>query len=334
MEEKKPKAALLLLEAVQSDIYSDASIQRIRKHVDLLPASMDKDNWREHRDTLAEVELIFSGWGMAKMDASFLEAAPRLRHVFYGSGSVRSFYGSEALERGVGISSAWRANAVPVAEFSHAAIILSLKRLWRIQRIVRQTRTWKKPIPVPGAFRSVVGLTSLGAIGRMVAQHLATHALSVLAYDPFISPAEASEWGVTLVDLPTLFRESDVVSIHTPDLPETRGLVNRELLSSMKEGATLINTARGRVIDEDALIDVLRTREDLEAILDVTADEPDNADSPLWDLPNAQLSPHIAGSMDKECRRMGEYMVEELERYMKGEPLQHLVTEELLETMA
>jgi phosphoglycerate dehydrogenase-like enzyme len=187
---------------------------------------------------------------------------------------------------------------------------------------------------VPGAFHTTVGLLSLGAIGRMVAQRLKNHDVRVVAHDPYVDPEQAAELGVELVSLERLFVDSDVVSIHAPNLPATRGMVSGELIRSMKPDASLINTARGQVIDEPALIEALRERDDLDAILDVAANEPDNADSPLWDLPNVILTPHIARSMDKECRRMGEYMVEEWERYRTGQALEHEVTEALLKTMA
>jgi phosphoglycerate dehydrogenase-like enzyme len=247
---------------------------------------------------------------------------------------VRGFYTEAARQRGITLSSAWRANGVPVAEYAEATIILALKKFWRLNRMIRVSRKWERPIRLPGAFRTTVGLLSLGAIGRMVAERLHHHDLEVIAHDPYVSEAQAAEMGVRWVSLEDLFSQSDVISIHTPNLPATQGLVSGPLLHSLKPGASLINTARGQVIDEDALVEVLRLREDLDAILDVTATEPDNGDSPLWDLPNVVLTPHIAGSVDYECRRMGEYMAEEWERYRTGRPLEHEVTEDLLQTMA
>lgn len=330
----KPTAIFILWEQVFNNIYSLKSLRRIKEDLNVLPRRLDMRDWCDHKECLADVEYIFSGWGMAVMDEAFLNATPKLKHVFYGAGGVRGFYTDMARARGVTLSSAWRANAVPVAEFSHATIILALKKFWRIHRSVQANRKWDKGIEVPGAFHTTVGLLSLGAIGRLVARHLQNNDLKVIAYDPYASAEQAAELNVELVSLERLFQESDVVSIHAPNLPATVGMVSGSLLRSMKQGASLINTARGQVIDEPAMVEVLHEREDLDVILDVTATEPDNTDSPLWDLPNVVLTPHIAGSMDKECRRMGEYMVEEWERYRNGQPLQHEVTELLLRTMA
>ena len=123
-----------------------------------------------------------------------------------------------------------------------------------------------------------------------------------------------------MVSLDQIFSDSDVVSLHTPWLPETVGLVRGEHLLSMKPGATLINTARGAVINEDEMIAALQERQDLTAMLDVTYPEPPTPGSPLYTMPNVFLTPHIAGSTDLERSRMGRYMVDELRRYCNGEP--------------
>jgi phosphoglycerate dehydrogenase-like enzyme len=154
---------------------------------------------------------------------------------------------------------------------------------------------------------------------------LRSHEVNVLAYDPYLTPQTAEDLGVTPCELPGLFARSEVVSVHTPWLPETEKLIGAGLLGSMKRGATLINTSRGAVIDEDALCGVLRERSDLTAVLDVTHPEPPSADSPLRYLPNVVLTPHVAGSVGPEVERMGWWMVEEARRYLLGHPLQHQV---------
>ena len=187
---------------------------------------------------------------------------------------------------------------------------------------------------MPGVYESTVGLVSLGQIGSRVARMLQQLDIDVLAYDPFCDADKAASLGVTLCDLPHLFAESDVVSLHIPWLKETEGMITRELMASMKPGATLINTARGKVLDEPGLIEVLEDRPDLFAVLDVTYPEPPKPDSPLYTLDNVMLSPHIAGSTGKEVRRMGRYMIDEFDRYMNNEPLRYEVTPKVLETMA
>lgn len=332
---KRLKGIYLLWWRAYDWIYSAELRKRIAMDVEMIDAPLiESENWRQHREHLKQAEVIFSGWGMAKIDEEFLAAAPNLKLVLYGAGSVRGFYTPEMVARGVRLCSAWQANAVPVAEFTYANIIFALKRVFPVVDIMRKSRVWEKPFALPGAFGTTVGLVSLGAIGRMVARYLSAHDVKVVAYDPFADPVYAKELGVDLVDLKTVFAKSDVVSIHAPLLDSTRGMIGGDLLASMREGASLINTARGQLIREDELAAVFAKRSDLSAYLDVVAEEPLAKDSPLWDLPNVYLTPHIAGSMDNECQRMGWYMFDELHRYLRGETLKYEVTPEIYERMA
>ena len=331
----RPHSIFLLGKESLPKIYSPESISRIRELTHVSSRVLHYETWENYKDLLRDVEIIFSGWGMPPMGPQFLDACPKLRHVFYGSGSVRSFYTQDAQERGIRVSSSWRANAIPTADYSHALIILALKKFYRVLRLTQATRAWELPQEAAGTFGSTVGLVSLGTVGRLVAEHLRDkNSLRVLAYDPFVTDADASALGVEKVDLETLFSTSDVISLHAPGIPETEGLVSRKQLEIMKLNATLINTARGRLIDEMAFAEVFKARTDLDAFIDVTRNEPNNQDSPLWELPNVCITPHIAGSLNSECQRMGEFMVEELERYLTSKPLLHEVTPDLLVKMA
>jgi phosphoglycerate dehydrogenase-like enzyme len=221
-----------------------------------------------------------------------------------------------------------------VAEYSYASILLGLTGFWLSQRLARAGKFSHQHSPVAGAFHSNVGLVSLGAIGRLVAGHLSKNDINILAYDPFATPAAAASIGVTLVSLEELFAQCHVVSIHAPWLPETEKMINGPLLRSMPEGATLINTSRGAVIDEEDLCEILANRSDITAILDVTHPEPPLPDSPLRTLENVVLTPHIAGSIGGEIARMGYWMKDELDLYLAHKPLQHGVTQDMLARMA
>src|SRR5699024_11804912 len=122
-------------------------------------------------------------------------------------------------------------------------------------------------------------------------------------------------------DLEDIFKNADVVSLHAPLLQETKGMITASHFQSMKENASFINTARGEIVREVEMLDVLKEREDLTAILDVVYPEPPAADSLLYTLPNVILTPHIAGSEGKECARLGTYMLDEFRRYLQGEDL-------------
>jgi len=286
-----------------------------------LPA-LTKETWRKYRNELAEVDVIYGGWGSPVLDHAFLDALPALKIVFHGAGTVKPYVTEEFWERGIRITSAARANAIPVAEFTLSQIIFSLKHGWQAVAATRKARRFvRNDELVPSAYESVVGLISLGHTGRLVAERLADLDVEILAFDPYISEHDAAALGVKTCSLLELFARSDVISCHTPLLPETKHLLGAEHFSAMKSGATFINTARGSVVNEPAMISVLARRADIFAVLDVTDPEPPEENSPLFTLPNVVVTPHIAGSIGSECRRMGKMMLEETIRYLSGAPL-------------
>lgn len=286
---------------------------------------------------LTDVEVVLSGWGMIRLEADLLSHAPQLKIVFYGAGSVRSFVTPECWQRGIRITQAAAANGVPVAEYTLATILLSLKQFWRLSSSVKDVRNWntaKTSIESAGAFHSIVGLISFGVIAQRVARMLQAFDVRVQVYDPYVDPAKIEACGATSVELDDLFQNADVVSLHTPLLPATRGWLGKPQFSAMKPNATFINTSRGAIVREPELIEVLRSRPDLTAILDVTDPEPPPPTSPLYDLANVHVTPHIAGSMGPECARMGYYMLDEVKRYLRGDDLRYEVTEAMMDNLA
>lgn len=270
------------------------------------------------------VEVIFSTWGMPQIGANDF---PSLRAVFYAAGTVKDF-AEDLLTRNVMVVSAAAANAAPVAEYTLGQILFALKRGWLQVRHLREVRQWQA-LPSPGAYKSTVGVISLGLIGRKVCKLLRAFDVRVLAYDPMTQEREVEN-----VSLEQLFRDSEVVTLHAPSLPNTIGMVTGKLLASMMTGATFINTARGNLVKEDELVEVLRMRPDLTAVLDVTEPEPPTPDSPLFDLPNVILTPHIAGSCGREVQRMANLMVEEFLTWKRTGRCHHAVTWEMLATSA
>src|SRR5699024_3164 len=154
-------------------------------------------------------------------------------------------------------------------------------------------------------------------IGTLVAEHLRRFDLEVLVTDPYAEAEQIAELGASKVEPEELYARSDVVSLHAPDVPSTRGMVTRELLALMRDGTTFLNTARPALVDLAALRDEVVSGR-LAAVLDVHDDLAD--DDPLWDAPLATITPHIAGSQGNELHRMGEAALEEIRRLAAGEP--------------
>ena len=318
-----PKALWLLDASALTLVFSPADRAALEQRVEFVARPQTAATWR-HAPALAEVELIITGWGTPVMDEEFLANFPSLRAIFHAAGTVKFFVTDAVWERGVRITTAAEANAVPVAEFAFAQIILALKHAWQGHRRMTRERGYQRDDrTIPSTVGSTVGLLSLSRTGRLVAERLRRLELKVLAYDPTWTAAQAGELGVELCSLDELFARSHVVSCHAPLLPPTRGLVRGGHFTAMPPGATFINTARGAIVNEAELIAALRQRPDVFALLDVTDPEPPPPDSPLYDLPNIVLTPHLAGSMGKECESLGRQMVEEVRRWISGEKLQH-----------
>ncbi len=331
---KKNKALYILNSNAFAMIYGLEEQREIDKLVDVYAPPQTKESIAKNPGLLDDVEVIFSGWGAPVMDEEFLAAAPRLKAVFYGAGSVKGFTTDAFWNRNIVLTSSYAANAVPVAEFTVAQMIFSLKRGWEHVFSGHDSKSYPQKQPVPGAYGSTIGIISLGMIGRIVCKMLQSYDVQVLAYDPFVSPEEIRELGAEPASLENVFVKSEVVSLHTPNLPETKGMINGKHISSMKKNSTFINTARGAVVNEPEMIEVLKKRPDIFALLDVTFPEPPEPGSPLYTLPNVVLTPHIAGSMDNECRRMGKYAIDECRRWLENKPLQWQITKEKSRTMA
>ncbi|MDX3311379.1 hydroxyacid dehydrogenase [Streptomyces sp. NPDC054884] len=275
---------------------------------------------------LAEAEVLITGWGCPRLDAGVLAAAPRLRSVLHAAGSVRSLVGEVLWDRRVTVSSAVTANALPVAEYTLAMILLAGKDAFAHRERFRRTHAHPThaQTAATGNLGRRIGIIGASRVGRRLLELLRPYDFEVLLHDPYLDAAEAAELGAQLLSLQNLLRHSDIVSLHAPDIPETRHLLDRDRLALIRDGAVLINTSRGALIDHAALTDELVAGR-LDAVLDVTDPEPLPADSPLYRLPNVFLTPHIAGSLGNELERLGRIVVEELERLAEGLPLAHEV---------
>ena len=323
---------IILADDAREMIYGERELQHIARHVQLLAPPMTTGAALQRPDLLAQTELLFSGWGGPRLDESFLSKTPRLKALFYGAGSLASIVTDAVWKRDITITTALAANSVPVAEYTLATILLSLKHGFRLMRETREWQKYPDRNQSPGCFERTVGLISLGTVARALLKLLKPFELKVIVYDPFLSEEAAAELGVERVSLDELFSRADVVSLHSPWIDETTGMITGRHFELMRPGSTFINTARAPIVRQDELIEVAKRRPELNFVLDVASPEPPEPGSPLYTLPNVVLTPHMAGSVGHECRRMGRYIGEELERFIAGRPLQGLVTAESIQS--
>ncbi|KRF27075.1 hydroxyacid dehydrogenase [Phycicoccus sp. Soil803] len=296
------------------------------------------DLHQEDPQVLAGVDVLITGWGAGTIDDALLAAMPRLHAVHHAGGSVRDLVGEGCWRRAVRVTSSSDANAVPVAEYAVAMVLLSAKQAFRSQVVYRRVRAFvdrEREFPSAGNHGAVVGLVGASRIGRNVIRLLRPYDLKVLVFDPFLSAAEAERLGVRSVGLDELLSRSSVVSLHAPLLESTRGMLGRRELALMQAGATLVNTARGALVDHDALVDELVSGR-LWAVLDTTDPfEPLPASSPLYDLTNVVLTPHMAGAVGNELTRLGDHAVDSAISMFRGDsPVAGEVSEESAATMA
>jgi len=331
----KKKGAFWGAEAQIARVYGAGRREAVAERVELLPQVLDGMTVQRQAAAgeLDDLEVVFSTWGMPPVSSETLALLPNLKAVFYAAGSVQMF-AQPFLERGVTVVSAWQANAVPVAEFTLAQILLACKGYWR------NSSAYTSPQARAGAFKGLgiygetVALLGAGAIGRRVASLLKPFHLKVVVFDPFLSGEGAEAMGGEKVELNEAFAQGYVVSNHLANKPETVKMLGAEQFALLRDDAVFINTGRGATVNEAALLAEWERRPSLTALLDVTMPEPPEEGSLLYTLPNIYLTTHIAGSLGNEVWRMADYVLEEFDRWERGEPLLYAVTPELLQQMA
>lgn len=318
----KPGLALAMFPGLETQVLDQERMERLAQSVEILDsAPLAVFTGERAARVLADTEILFGHWGCPRLDAVALTLAPRLRMLAYAAGSVKDVVTPEVWERGLRVTSAAFANARPVAEFTLAVILLANKDAFSARERLRVPSASipfpTRPLGNPG---KTIGIVGASHVGRHLIGLLRPFGFHVLVLDPYMDAAEAAGLEVEKIeDLGTLLSRSDVVSIHAPENETTRGMLGAEELALMRDGATLVNTARGALVDTAALTAEVESGR-LNAVLDVTDPEPLPTTSPLLALPNAFVTPHIAGALGTELGRLSDLAIEEIERHVAGLP--------------
>ena len=327
---------------VREELLRDDHLERIHATCSLV--GEDPCRTYEELGALCEgVEVLITSWGCPPFDGPVVDAFPRLRLIAHLAGSVKGFIDDEVWRRGIQVTNGVAAQAIPVAEFTLAAVLFANKRVIQLGDAFRRDRfladdsplwkPWRQHGVEIGSYRKHLGIVGASSVGRKVIELAQAFDLTVLVYDPFLTELEAFALGATKAGLAELLSHCDVVSLHAPLLPKTRGMIGAGELALMKDGATLINTARGALVDQHALVAELAGGR-LFAVLDTTQPEDLATDSPLFELGNVILTPHVAGAQGREGERLADLMVEELDRFRQGRELRHAVRLEDLSRLA
>ncbi len=284
----------------------------------------------------SDAGIVFSTWGMPHYTEEEIKSTfPHLEAVFYAAGSVQGF-AREFLSCGIKVFSAWGANAVPVAEYAAAQIVLANKGFFGSSFRAKKDRgeAARHFGLFEGNYGAKVGIIGAGMIGRMVIERLRAYKLDVLVFDPFLPEEYIKAHAIRMATLEEIFSECQVISNHLANNDATAGMLCGKYFDRMRENAVFINTGRGRQVVEEDLVKALRDCPDRCAVLDVTFPEPPEKGHPFYSMDNVILTPHIAGSAGQEVVRMAEYMIDEYDRYEKGEPNLYEVSLGMLERMA
>ncbi len=282
---------------------------------------------------LSSADFVVGDWtAELRLDDQALRAADRCQAVFQPTAGYQAIDIETARALGIAVTNAPGANASSVAEWAVMAMMAALRNV-AYEHQALQAGDWRMVEAAEDGISDLagktVGILGFGAIGQRVAQRLAGFEIAeVLCFDAFpVDPDVLASCGAVQVDIDDLCRRADVLTLHVPLLPSTRGLIDRRRLELLGESAVLINTCRGAVVDEDALHEMLSTRGIRGAALDVFGDEPLRAGHRWADLSNVLLSPHLSGSTVEARSRMVGSALANLRAVLRGEDPKHVVNE-------
>ncbi len=312
-----PKRVVITDQRFADVVAERAAVERAGAELALLDCTTAAEVAAAVRD--ADVVLA----NLAPVDATALAGLrPGAVVIRYGIG-VDNVDLEAARRCGVRVANVPDYGADTVADHASAAMLALLRRLPVYDHAIRH-HGWVMPDSVselPALTECTVGLIGVGRIGLAVAHRLRPFGIAVIAADPFADAGRLAEAGVRLVERDVLLAEADGISLHLPATSETRRMIGREALARIRRGAVLVNTSRGALVDEAALIDALRAGQLAGAALDVFDPEPLAADSPLRSMPNVILTPHAAFYSRASLALLQRLAAEETGRALAGEPL-------------
>jgi D-3-phosphoglycerate dehydrogenase len=264
----------------------------------------------------ASAVIVRSG---TRLDAEVISAAPSLQVIGRAGIGVDNIDLDAATKRGIVVVNAPQSNTLSAAEHTMALMLALCRRIPEADRSMHRGE-WNRSSYVGMELADkTLGIVGLGRIGSLVAQRSLAFGMRLIAYDPYVSPDRARQMGVELVSLDELCSRADVITIHLPKTQETVGLLSKERIASMKPSVRIVNTARGEIIDEEALAAALHEGRIAGAAIDVFSKEPPGADHPLIGAPNTILTPHLGATTAEAQDKAGKTVAEQVSAVLRGE---------------
>ncbi len=318
----------------QQQIFKEEHYDQLRKFGELvINGSQKGPSAQEAAILIKDADIAVTSWDCPLLTNDIIGEAPGLKLVVHAAGSVKGIVTEELWDRGIRVVSAAAALGRGVAETAVGLTIASLKNIFNLNRLTSMGGWNNQNYTVRDIYDLKIGVIGAGHAGRHYIKLMKNFEVDILLYDPTMDENDCDRLGVDKASLSAIMSECDVVSIHAPSLPVTRHMINSENLSKMKDGAVLINTARGTLINEDDLIRELR-RGRITACLDVTDPEPPSELNELRLIPNAILTPHIAGAVTNGRKRIGALALSEIRSYLENAGLEYEVLRSQLGRLA
>lgn len=304
-----------------NQLFTDATLKELGNLVELdYNQKYDINEYLSHKKKIDDAEILVTSWKCPMIDGEVVGDAKKLKLIIHGAGSVKGTIDKDIWKRGIRVLSCAEPLSMGVAETTLGLTITALKDVYRLNAEIRNGGWNNRQKRIRNLFDLTIGIIGAGHVGRNFMKLLGNFNVEILVFDPVRTEEEIRELGGTKVELEELLENSHVVSIHAPSIPQTHHMINKSNLCLMKDDGILINTARGSIINEEDLIHELEKGR-LFACLDVTSPEPPHGDNPLRRMPNVLLTPHIAGLKNNGRLRIGRFIIDEIERYLKGLPL-------------
>ena len=275
-------------------------------------------NSEELKRRIDDADIAIVGW--SHLTEEILKAVEKLKMVSIWATTCHYVDLKTARERKIVVTHVPGYATEAVAEHVFALLLAAARKLLLADKHVRRGEFDWRPFRGLELAGRTIGVIGTGAIGCRVAEIAKAFKMRILAFDKYPNFERAEEIGMKYVDLQTLLRESDVITLHVPLTPETEGLIGKSDIDLMKEGCVLINTSQGKIIDEKALIEALKSRKIAYAGLDVFEEEPPPKDNPLFKLENTVLSPHIGFHTLEAAKRCTEICIDNIVKFIEGQP--------------
>ncbi|MGA9388167.1 MAG: 2-hydroxyacid dehydrogenase [Candidatus Bathyarchaeia archaeon] len=296
-----------------------------KEHMEKLRALGDLEVFKEPPKTPDELkerietaDVVIVGWSDLTQD--IIQSCKKLRMVSIWATTCHYADVKAAAEKGIVVTHVPSYATEAVAEHTFALLLAVIRKLSAADKHVRKGGFDWRPFGGVELQRKTLGIIGTGSIGCRVAEIAKAFNMRILAYDKYPNVKRAEEIGMKYVDLYTLLKESDVITLHVTLTSETERLIGRKEVETMKKGIVIINTSQGKVIDEKALIDALKSGKISFAGLDVFAEEPPAKDNPLFKLDNTMLSPHVGFHTVEAAKRCTDICIDNVAKFLEGHP--------------